>query len=342
MDSLRFPPPEEAVPKTRVHPVFLPFQGCPTRCVFCAQTLQTGNATRSLHETFDEMRRDLAALAAANAPPRELAFYGGTFTCLPPEDQLAGIKIATAFRDRGLITLIRASTRPDALQRDHLATLRKAGLNILELGVQSFNNEALSASRRGYDEQTALDACRAVTEAGLTLGIQLLPGMPGMTPAMLPPDMERVAAAKPKYLRLYPCLVLKGTELAAKWEAKAYTPWSLDETIAALAPALLRAWDERIRVIRIGLAPEASLDNGGILAGPRHPSLGSLIRGRALFLYITRYLEQRGQTAQRLALPRRFQGEFWGHGNSLAAAYAKHGLTRANVCWHDEEYCQLD
>lgn len=334
--TLTFAAPEAARPKPRVHPAFLSFLGCPFRCVFCAQPLQSGRGERPIPAILAALDAELEAADA----PRELAFYGGTFTSLPPADQGACLELAARHKKTGRVTRVRASTRPDAVTREHLGRLRDAGLDMLELGVQSFSDAALHASARGYTGAAAARGCALVRESGLALGVQLMPGMPGLTEHAFADDVETALACTPETLRLYPCLVLAGTRLAAAYADGAFTPWPLETCVPLLAAAQLRAWETQTRVIRIGLAPQAELDRNGVVAGPRHPALGSMVRAAALYRYITKKTDGTGRIA-RLALPRRFQGEFWGHKGSLATAYAALGITRKEVAWWDKEYCAV-
>lgn len=320
-------------PRPTVHPVFIPFQGCAARCVFCAQPLQTGENNRSVAAALKDAEIRLTA-AAISGEPRELAFYGGTFTALPLRDQFACLELASRYREKGVVTKVRASTRPDACDRPHLERLRLAGLDMLELGVQSFYDTALDAARRAYAGTAAQSACNTVKESGLELGIQLMPGMPGMDAESFRRDMQTVISLAPATLRLYPCLVLAGTTLAEMFQRGEFTPWTLDRTVPLLAEAQLAAWRAGIAVIRIGLAPQDTLDQGGVLAGPRHPALGSMVRGRALYLYLREELKALNPAGiSGLALPRRFQGEFWGHRGELKPAYAALGVTPGNVLW---------
>ena len=174
-----------------VIPFFLPFAGCPHRCLFCAQDKQTGrNAkvdTLSFSESLAKLFSNISARKRKEDPaggkaPADLGFYGGTFTLLPIERQMACLRLAAACKARGLVHRVRCSTRPDALVPEHLARLKEAGLDLVEVGVQSFGDAPLSASRRGYAGERAVKGCEAVKDAGLELGIQLLPGMPGSTP----------------------------------------------------------------------------------------------------------------------------------------------------------------
>ena len=78
--------PGSADPRRRppIIPFFLPFAGCPHRCLFCAQDKQTGQRTKNSRNYPDELSRILSGLEARSGNrPAELAFYGGTFTALP-------------------------------------------------------------------------------------------------------------------------------------------------------------------------------------------------------------------------------------------------------------------
>lgn len=341
MQPHQFPPPENGRARSRVLPVFLPFQGCSARCLFCAQTLQTGETARAPRDVLARLDADLGRAVDENRPPFELAFYGGTFTALPSDDQLACLELAARYRKTGLITRVRASTRPDALTADNLVSLQKAGLDMLELGIQSFDTASLAVSGRGYDRETALTGCALVRDSGLALGIQLMPGMPGMTPDVFREDTTLTVALSPAVVRLYPCLVLAGTALADLYAKGGFSPWSLDETVPLLAEAQRAFWRADITVIRIGLAPQDTLDQGGILAGPRHPALGSMVRGLALFRYIKEEIAAFGRPVAKITLPRRFQGEFWGHGGELKQAYAALGIQPGSVEWHDAAWCEV-
>ena len=203
----------EAAAHPPVFPVFLPFSGCPVRCVFCAQDRQTGCAPRQAADALAVAGRQLRERAGRAHPAPELAFYGGTFTALPPEDFAACLIFARMARHEGLICGLRCSTRPDRLATDRLAALREAGCACVELGVHSFADDALRQSRRGYDGETARAACAAVRAAGMRVGVQLMPGMPGSRPARFLEDVRLALELGAACLRFYPCLVLEGTEL---------------------------------------------------------------------------------------------------------------------------------
>ena len=338
-------PPRPGAARPSVHPVFLPLAGCPGRCLYCNQSAQTGQpplplADAPLFNVLARARADILARSEA-AGPVELAFYGGTFTALAAPWPERFLDLAAELRALGRVCRVRCSTRPDAVTPALLASFRARGLDLIELGVQSFSDAALAASRRGYGGATALNACRLVAETGLGLGIQLMPGMPGMEGpqglAAFARDIEIVSGlapgCAPELVRLYPCLVLEGTELAGLWRAGSYTPWTLPDTVDALACALRTLWAAGIPAARMGLAEQQGLT---VLAGPRHPALGQMARARALFLHVRDLLPTLAAPATTLFVPQRWQGEVLGQGNALRADYAALGLRVAP--WGEAEF----
>lgn len=328
--------PEPVTPRPRIWPVYLSWSGCPGRCVFCAQPVQSGQAAAPLDRTLDALEAGLDAALRAGRGPYELAFYGGVFTALPEPWPERFLETARRFRAAGLIGRVRCSTRPDACAPATLDRLAAAGLDLVEIGAQTFDDAVLAAAGRGHDAQSIRQAARAVRRAGLGLGLQLLPGLPGHAPADLARDAAETAALGPDLVRLHPCLVLEGTGLAALYRSGRYAPWALAETVTALGEALPVLWRAGIRVTRIGLTPEPGLLRAR-LAGPWHPALGTMARARGTFRLLAEAAFDLGGRAFALRAPARFSGELFGHGGELTGAYAALGLARDRVRFEDRK-----
>lgn len=317
---------------TTIIPIFLPFLGCSQRCIFCAQHQQTGVGVQDAAVELHKVRALLDTRLVQGRPPAETGFFGGTFTCMPPAILKECIALVQEYRSKGALLGARCSTRPDAVNPQVLDLLRAGGFGTVELGVQSFSSPALHKSLRGYSGDCARAACAAVREAGLKLGVQLLPGMPGVDAATFVDDVRAALDCGAQMLRFYPCLVIAGTKLAHMWREGHYKPWPLDETLNALAHGYGLAQSRGVPVIRMGLAPEKSL-LPDILAGPQHPALGSMVQGLALVQAAERALQ--GRRARGATVPRRCQGFFWGQAQSLVPRWAALGLTPQNVLWAD-------
>lgn len=322
---LSFVHPEPDRGKKRILPVFLPFAGCPERCVYCAQQAVTGNRPAPLEDRLAWLRQELASRQRVAAAPVDVGFFGGTFTALPAGWPDHFLDAAVQFKACGTVGDIRCSTRPDATAPSLLHRLRTNGLDMVELGIQSFNDSVLQAARRGYSGLQARDACRRVKDAGLELGIQLMPGLPGMDANQFKRDIDTALDMAPAVVRLYPTMVLEGTELGRQWRQGTYTPWGLNDTVRALGDAVLRFWKAGIPVIRIGLPPEPGLRDF-VLAGPEHPALGQLVRSRALFLHIMEQAARLGAPVRALTVPKRFESDFLGHSRCMEQEYAAAGI----------------
>ncbi|MEI3502456.1 MAG: hypothetical protein V8Q42_01905 [Anaerovoracaceae bacterium] len=106
--------------------------------MFCNQKAITA---RQADVTPDDVRKliedYLPTLTGRGLEEIEIAFFGGSFTGIPIEDQSAFLAVAKEYKDRGLIDRIHMSTRPDYIDREILDNLKKYDADIIELGVQS-------------------------------------------------------------------------------------------------------------------------------------------------------------------------------------------------------------
>lgn len=282
-------------------PIFIPHEGCPHRCVFCEQHKITDRQIQPMGPAHVE-----AILRRAVASPRfdirrnpEVAFYGGTFTGLPIEKMQRLIGAVSPFVKEGLIRSMRISTRPDALDEERLGLLKTHGVHTVELGVQSMNDDVLSRSRRGHTAQDSIRAVEILKEEGFRVGIQLMPGLPGDSPANFMKTVETVLSLKPDMVRLYPTVVIQGTELARQYLKGTYQPLTLEDAVAVCRDAAIRFEAKDIPVIRLGLQASPSLtEKNEILAGPWHPAFGFLVRSAMYHSRIAPLLPHYGAAAR--------------------------------------------
>jgi histone acetyltransferase (RNA polymerase elongator complex component) len=300
--------------------------------VFCDQQAQTGCEVAALETAL----RNLQQRLLHETGPFGLAFFGGTFTGLPVVWQEQFLETAGRFRGPQGLTHLRLSTRPDRIDEETLARLGGHGVDMIELGVQSFDDRVLERSVRGYVGATATDACVMVREAGFDLGVQLLPGLPGHGPGQWREDVERTLELRPRVVRIYPCVVMEGTELAAMYARGEYEPWSLEMAVEECGRALARFREAGIRVIRLGLAGEADM-LARLVAGPWHPAFGNMVRSLALRYFLEQRLRAAGGRLVRIFLPARLSGELWGHGRANAPALEALGIVKERVEFWTEQ-----
>ncbi len=272
-----------------VIPIFIPHEGCPHCCVFCNQRRISGFKERPVSAADVQATIQLWLGREKSAERRvQVAFYGGSFTGLPEKRQQELLDAVAPFVEQGRVQAIRLSTRPDYIDAGIVTFLQANHVSIVELGVQSMDDGVLRASGRGH---TAADVEQAVTvlrDSGMEIGIQLMLGLPGETRRDLLKTVGRVIALRPDFVRIYPVLVVKNSELACLYEQGKYQPISLDKAVV-LAAWMKKCFDQAaIRVVRMGLQAGTELEES-LLAGPWHPAFGELVKSR-LMLQQTRKL----------------------------------------------------
>ncbi|MCX7772369.1 MAG: radical SAM protein, partial [Clostridia bacterium] len=193
-------------------PVFIPQKGCPQACVFCNQRRISGTQRApDLARVRLIIEEQLTTLSAGDEV--EIAYFGGSFTCIPREEMMQYLSLAHTYVQAGLVKGIRLSTRPDGISEDIMSILKAYGVTTVELGVQSLDNEILRISKRGHTITDSVKACRLIKESDIKLGIQTMIGLPGDTLAKALNTAEQVLRLGPDMVRIYPALVLSGTEL---------------------------------------------------------------------------------------------------------------------------------
>jgi histone acetyltransferase (RNA polymerase elongator complex component) len=263
-------------------PFFISHQGCPHTCAFCDQRAISGS--RGNLPDRQQIRAVIGCWQrSAAGRPLEVAFFGGSFTALPEQVQDQLLTPVLPFLESGVVRSIRVSTRPDCLDSAVVRRLAGQGVAVIEVGVQSMDDAVLAQSGRGHDAAASEAALRCIRGEGLTAGAQLMPGLPGDTPTGALRSLERVIAAGAAFVRLYPVVVLGGTELARRYQAGEYSPLDLDRGIALCKQLLHKAMRAGIGVIRIGLQAGDGLNGAMVLAGCWHPALGQLVRSELYF-----------------------------------------------------------
>jgi len=180
--------------------------------------------------------------------------------------------------------------------------LARGGVSTVELGCQSFDAAVLARCQRGHGPEAAAVAVSALREAGLSVGLQLMPGLPGGDRNEAIRSLEAALALAPDFIRLYPTVVPQGTLLAEWYDSGNYRPLALDEAVDWCAEMLWRCRRAGMPVARLGLQSTAALDSGSVLvAGPYHPAFGQLVRSRLWWSALSRWTQLTGETRVEVA-----------------------------------------
>lgn len=268
--------------KQTIIPVFVPHVGCRADCVFCNQRRISG-AQRPV--TAAEVARAIEEGAAItpDGVQRQLAFYGGSFTAIPPARQETLLEAAQPYLRDGTIRSIRLSTRPDAIDEAVLDRLERYGVETVELGAQSMDDGVLILSGRGHTAEDVARAARLVKARGFQLILQMMTGLPGdENGAASVTTAKEIIALAPNGVRIYPTVIVKDTALYDMWLAGEYEEHTVEKAVEVCAKIVPLFDAAGIPIIRLGLNPTEELSGGAAVAGAYHPALGELVRSRIM------------------------------------------------------------
>ena len=259
-------------------PIFIPHLGCPNDCIFCNQKKITAKTRPVTGEDMTEMiERYLGTITGRGIQTVEIAFYGGSFTGIPVEQQNEYLSVAKRFKDSGAIQKIHLSTRPDYINENILENLKSFGVDIIELGVQSFDEEVLKLSNRGHNREIVFTASAMIKNYGFELGIQLMIGLPGDTYEKSVASAIEAVKIGPSIARLYPTVIIRDTVLYDMYQCGEYKPFSQEEIIRITKDMYLILTNAGINVIRVGLKSTDHISENGDIAGGYHPAFRQLV-----------------------------------------------------------------
>lgn len=237
-------------------------------CSFCNQHIISGKVKTAEPKDVEEAVKIALSHGCKSA---QLAFFGGSFTAVERGYMTELLSAAKPFIDDGSISGIRISTRPDAIDDEILDLLARYGVKAIELGAQSMDDSVLLKNHRGHTADDVRNAAALIHKHGFELGLQMMTGLYGDSDRGAIYTAEEIAKLKPETVRIYPTVVLEGTELAELYKRGKYVPQTLDEAVSLCSKLLLFFESVGIRVIRTGLHSGGNVDEGYI-AGAYHPA----------------------------------------------------------------------
>ena len=272
--------------------IFVPHLGCPRQCSFCEQGTITGQG-RDRPPTPEDVlsAAETAARSLEDCGGAEIAFFGGSFTAIDRGYMLSLLEAAGRAVDRYGFKGIRCSTRPDAVDEEVLDILKGHRVTAVELGAQSMDDGVLAANRRGHTAEDTRRAAGLIRRAGLELGVQMMTGLYTDTDERALRTARELVRLGPETARIYPTIVLPGTELHRLYEAGEYRPQELSEAVELCAELLDIFEEAGVRVIRVGLHPGEELERR-MAAGPYHQALRQLAESRR---FLRRLCERLGE-----------------------------------------------
>ena len=254
--------------------IFVPHAGCPHRCSFCDQHSISGAA---FIPRADHVKKVCSETLAQISSPQEteIAFFGGSFTAISRDYMTELLEAASGYVGKDKFKGIRISTRPDYIDGEVLGLLKSFGVSSIELGAQSLDDKVLELNERGHTAGDVIKACGLIRGYGFELGLQMMIGLYGSTPASEQLTCDTACSLRPDTVRIYPVVILKNPRLGELFLSGEYRPFGFDEAVETAARFMQRFEDEGIRVIKVGLHASELVEKD-MLGGFYHPAFREL------------------------------------------------------------------
>jgi len=256
---------------------------CPGQCIFCptysatpqSYTPESPAVLRGKQVGYDARKQvevRLNALSEMGHPTDkvELIIMGGTFLAYPKDyqyrfikdcfDALNGEESATLEEAKQLnetakhrCTGLCIETRPDWCGQEEIERMLEFGTTRVELGVQTLDDDIYRLVRRGHTVADVVNATALLKEHGFKVYYHWMPGLPGSTPDKdleLSKELFSDESFRPDGLKLYPTMVVEGTELERWHQDGRYHPYD-DDTMINLICEIKAIVPKYVRISRV-------------------------------------------------------------------------------------------
>jgi elongator complex protein 3 len=257
---------------------------CPGQCIYCPTYRDTPQsytpespavlrARECDYDAREQIALRLKALSEMGHPTDkiELIVMGGTFLAQSPDYQYqfikdcfdglnGGEKSATLEAAQRLNETARhrctglcIETRPDHCGPEEIERMLQFGTTRVELGVQTLDDEIYRLTRRGQQVTDVVRATALLKRYGFKVHYHWMPGLPGATPERdleLSKRLFTDPSFRPDGLKLYPTMVVSGTELEKWYQDGRYQPYD-DETMINLIIEIKSLVPRYVRISRV-------------------------------------------------------------------------------------------
>jgi len=255
-------------------------------------------AMRGLQNAFDpylQVKSRIGQLEAIGheVDKVELIIMGGTFPATPDTYQTWFVKrcldAITGVNSKSLEEAKRAAetnrirnvgitveTRPDWAKEVHVDKMLDIGVTRVELGVQNPDDAIYRLVGRRHTVQDVVKATRVLKDSGLKVVYHMMPGLPGSSMEKDLAVFREIfsnSAYKPDMIKIYPCLVLKGTKTYEWFVRGEYKPYTTEEAAKLIVEVkkMIPPW---VRIMRVQRDIPAPL----IVAGVKMSNLRQLVQ----------------------------------------------------------------
>jgi len=256
---------------------------CPGKCIYCPtekgipKSYLSGEpaverAKRLHYDPYLQVKKRIEMLEQEGHPTDkiELRIIGGTWSFYPKKykdwyikrcfdaclkKNAKNLKIAQRLNEKAEHRIIGISieTRPDFIDEKEIRHLRKLGITMVELGVQSIFDDVLKLNKRGHKIEETIKATKLLKDAGFKILYQMMLNLPGSNPKRDEKMFKELFSNQnfqPDLLKIYPCALLKEAPLYKQWRQGKYLPYK-EKQLIDLIKSIKKKIPYYVRIQRI-------------------------------------------------------------------------------------------
>jgi len=269
---------------------------CPGKCIYCPEEKNIPKSYLSGEPAVDrakalkfnpylQVAKRIEVLEKNGHPTDkiELIVIGGTWSCLPLKYQNYFIKRcfdgANQKTSKNLsqaqklneeakhrIVGLTLETRPDFITSEEIKRMRQLGCTRVEIGVQSTDDKVLKFNQRGITSKQITETTELLKNAGFKICYHMMPGLPKSSPKKDYKIFKQLFSDEkfqPDMLKIYPCVVTKGSKLYKIWQAKKFIPYNDNQLINLLVKIKREIIPPYVRIMRLFRDIPSNLIEGG-------------------------------------------------------------------------------
>lgn len=228
---------------------------CPNRdgtvgsrgCIFCSDT--GSGEFAACGSDISAQIRDARRRVAKKVPPDAgyIAYFQSFTNTYAPVKVLRPLFAAAMVPED--VVAISIATRPDCLSEevlDLLAELNEHKPVWVELGLQTIHESTARYIRRGYDLSVFNEAVGKLKARGIEVIVHQIIGLPGESEKQIYDTADHIARSGADGVKFHLLHVLRGTDLAADYEAGQFKTLSMEDYFRLLCGCIERMPQEMV------------------------------------------------------------------------------------------------
>jgi putative oxygen-independent coproporphyrinogen III oxidase len=180
--------------------IHIPF--CKSKCGYCS--FYSIKSLNLIPDFIDALKKEMKFYSKLFKSFDTVYLGGGTPSLLSPQQLESILKTVSKFYRIDLHAEITIEVNPGDVSLEYFRALRSLGINRLNIGIQSFDDQLLKFLGRRHSASNALVSMEAAREAGFSnIGIDLIYGVQHQNIKSWKKTLQKAITLKPEHISCY-------------------------------------------------------------------------------------------------------------------------------------------